>query len=301
MPPIKRLAILLLLCAISTRAVYYSLTDGFSPKRIEATIVFPENLNVPTPTPKSLTQLREITAKPFTYLAKGSQAYAFVSADGRFVLKLFKYHHMNPAEWMLDIPVPERMISYRNSLVARRRHRIDLALNSYKIAATILPEESGLLYAQILPSNAFSLPAQIKDAIGRTYTIDLAQHGFAIQQKADLIRPSFSKWLQNKEIDQAKAALDSIIGVLVHRSEKGIQDSDPDLNKNAGLIGTKAVFIDIGSFHKNPKVASRDEMKRDIIKLFGRFRPWLIQQSPELGVYLDKRLEAPWECQWSEE
>jgi hypothetical protein len=291
-----RITFLLFCAIIGVRTLYYGLTEGFSLQRIQEKILFPGNFSLPPPSRQQFAQLQSCTKRRFLYLAKGSQAYAFISEDGNYVLKLFKCHHMRPApSWFQEIPLPDSLAQYRDSLVARRDHRVSLALNSYKVAATTLRRECALIYAQILPSKQFSLPVTIRDGIGREYSIDLAAHGFALQQRADLVQISFRRWIAKNDMESAKKAIDSLVGVIVRRSKKEVQDSDPDLHKNAGLIGTKAVFIDIGSFHKNPKISSYDEMRSDMKKVFGKFSRWLSKESEELHAYLQERLESPWE------
>jgi len=295
-----RIALIFICAAIGIRIIYYALTEGFSLERIRTTLVLSDELSLPPPSARKLSQLKSCTDQLFYYLKKGSQAYAFISEDGQYILKLFKYHHMQPAApWFQAIPLPNSIREYRDSLVARREHRISLTLNSYKIAALSLRSECALAFAQIIPSKSYSLPVTIRDGIGREYAIDLADHGFALQRKADLIRSSFEKWIAKNDMDSAKAAIDSLVGIIAHRSRKEIQDSDPDLFKNAGLVGTTAIFIDIGGFHKNPKMTSQDEMKWDMDKVFRRFAVWLSENSEELHTYLQQRLESPWESSWS--
>ena len=285
-----RVALLLALLTLVLRASYYFLSEGFSLARIEAPIHFHANLSLPEPTPTTLQELRTIMHQRFFYLKKGSQAYAFISEDKTHVLKLFKLHHMQPADWILSIPVPGCLSSYRDNLVKRRAFRISLTLQSYKIAAEQLPDECALVYTQILPTTTYSLPVTIVDAIGRTYTIDLAAHGYALQKALRLVPSSFDGWIKNNDMVHAKEAIDSLCTLMARRSAKGIQDLDPDLHKNAGLLGTKAAILDIGSFILNPKMATPEEAQRDIRKVFEHFSVWLQQKSPELASYLDEKI-----------
>jgi hypothetical protein len=287
-----KLALVFICLTPVVRATYYYLTEGFCLNRIETPIHFNKDLSVPAPSSQTLKTLREITGQRFFYLKKGSQAYAFVSEDGLHVLKLFKYHHMQSADWILSIPVPRFITSYRDSLAQRRTYRINLTLQSYKIAAEKLLDECALVYAQILPTRSYTLPVTIVDAIGRTYTIDLASHGYAMQQCIRLVLPSFETWIKQNDMTEAKKAIDSLIDLIAQRSIKGIQDSDPDLHKNAGLIGTKATFIDIGSFFLNPNINSPEEMRKDMKKIFLHFSEWLSERSPELADYLQQQLSS---------
>lgn len=287
-----KLSFLFIFLTFLLRTTYYYLSDGFAIARIEAPIHFNVDLSVPPPSTNTLEELRTITKQRFFYLKKGSQAYAFISEDGLHVLKLFKLHHMQPADWILSVPVPMCLANYRDGLAKRRAFRISLTLQSYKIAAEQLVDECALVYAQILPTNHYSLPVTIVDAIGRTYTIDLATHGYAMQRGLRLVLPSFEAWIKNNDLEHAKNAIDSLCSLIAQRSKKGIQDLDPDLHKNAGLIGSKAALLDIGSFILNPQMSKPDEARRDMRKVFVHFSEWLQRKSPELATYLEERLLA---------
>ena len=83
-----------------------------------------------------------------------------------------------------------------------------------------------------------------------------------------------------------------MIGLIKLRSSKEIQDTDPDLHKNAGLIGTTAIHIDIGGFHKNPSIHTQEAMKSDMKKIFDRLLSWLRPRSNELYIYLKERIDT---------
>lgn len=283
---------------IGLRFGYYSLTDGFALRRIENTIPPTEALVQPAPSQQLLPILQKLTSKPFRYLKKGSQSYAFISEDNEYILKLYKCHHLLPADWLYEIPMPEMLLPWRNRLVERRAYKLQLTVSSFTIAGTILKNECAIIYSQVVPNNSYTLYTTIIDRIGREYRINLAEYGFAFQKKASLVFPSLAHWIETGDILSAKKALFSLIGLMAERSKKGIQDSDPDLHKNAGFIGTEALFIDIGSFHKNPKIREPNEMKRDLIKTSTQLLLWLEKKSPELYEYTNKLLENPSEISW---
>ncbi len=294
-----RVALLFLCITCATRGIYYSLTKGFCLRRIQESICFDDDLTLPSPSKSELHTLETIAKQPFRYLVKGSQAYAFISQDGRYILKLFKLHHLQSVQWLEGLPCPEFCAKYRDSLVARRKYRTNLTLKSYKLAANSLKDECALIYTQILPSTTYSIPVTIVDAIGRTYQIDLAQSSFALQKKASLVLPSLEHWITCGDIASAKSALNSMVALIKLRSTKGIQDTDPDLHKNAGLIGTTAIHIDIGSFHENSSIRTEEAMKRDMAKIFNRLLIWVKPKSPELYAYLAKLIETLDCPEWS--
>ena len=302
MPPFRtvlKTAGAVICLALCVRIGYYAMTDGFSLARVEAPLSFPGDFSVPPPSGSTLKILSSLSQQHFRYFKKGSQAYAFLSEDGQYVLKLFKLHHLQQANWLRALPAFGFLKTYRDFLIERRDYRIDLTLNSYKLAAEQLPDECALIYAQILPSPAYSLPVTIHDAVGRTYTIDLAQHGFAVQRRCDLVIPCFERWIRDHDMEKGRAAIDSLVALIARRSSKGIQDIDPDLHKNAGLLNGHAIFIDIGSFRACPEMRQTHEMKSTVKKVFLHFSEWLADRSFELNEHLAQRLETPGSVCWS--
>lgn len=295
---LARISIIIFVSTLLIRPLYYYTTEGFALNRIEVIIPHDPLLELPPPSENQLNQLTLITKQPFHYLKKGSQAYAFISEDGKYILKLFKFHHMRPLTWVSKIPLPQAIARERDFLLLRRDLRTKRSLNSYKIAALHLQDECGLLFTQILPSSSYTLPVHIEDRLGRKYCIDLSHYGFAIQHRLNLVMPSLQKWINEKKMDEAKKALSSLIGLMVHRSKKGIQDADPDLHKNAGFIGSTAVNVDIGSFFENAHIAQTNQMRPDIQKTFLKLVVWLSSRSPELAAYLSEKLKTPENEPW---
>ena len=296
---ILKIAGIVVCTVLCTRIAYYAMTEGFSLNRIETPVSFPSTLSIPPPSEEVFQKLASITQQPFRYMKKGSQAYAFVSEDGQYVLKLFKLHHLQDANWLHFIPAFGVLRQYRDSLIERRNYRINLTLNSYKLAAERLPSECALVYAQILPSSSYSLPATIHDAVGRSYTIDLAHHGFALQRRGNLVIPCFEQWIRTHDLEKGKESIDSLVALIARRSSQGIQDTDPDLHKNAGLLNGKAIFIDIGSFYESAAISQTSEMKSHMKKVFSRFSSWLDRRSPELASHLAQRIENPESTRWT--
>lgn len=291
--------IIWIICAcIALRAGYYWASDGFSLHKIQNTFPIDKQWHVEPAASREQKLLKKACNQPFYYLAKGSQAYAFVSADGQYVLKLFKCYHLSPVSWLAQLPLPENLSQLRNDAVTKRQKKIDETLASYKLAASTLRAECGLVAMQILPNPNFHQPVTIVDKIGRSYTIDLGNYGFIVQRKADLIYPSIAAWIANKDMQSAKQAVSSIVALLVQRSKKGIQDSDPDLHKNAGLIGSNAIFIDLGSFHENRDAKKSTVYTADLLKITNNLKLWLQKQSPILTEHLEREISQAADSSW---
>lgn len=281
----------IMLIFISVRATYYFFSDGFSIVKIENTFPNEPEWQLPAPSGKAQKTIATICDQPFYYLGKGSQAYAFLSEDKKYVLKLFKCYHLSPVTWLEKLPLPDSLSSWKNDTIYKRQKKIDDTLKSYKLAATSLVDECGLIAMEILPTPEFHQSVSIIDKLGRSRTINLGNYGFIIQKRADLVYTSLSSWIDKGEIENAKTALSSLVRLIVKRSKKGIQDSDPDLHKNAGLIGTSAIFIDLGSFHANPEAKRSETYIKDLQKITNNLRMWLEKQSPELARHLENEIQ----------
>jgi hypothetical protein len=282
--------LMIIIVIIAIRASFYAATDGFSLYKIDNTFPASDEWKLSPPNAYERQKIHAICEKPFYYLAKGSQAYAFISDDGEYVLKLFKCYHLTPVTWLEKLPLPQSLDHWRDETIQKRQKKIDATLQSYKIAENVLKKECGILALEILPSPSFQQEVEIVDKIGRQYRLNLANYGFILQKKADLIYPTLSRWIKEGNISQAKKALTSIVDLVIQRSKKGIQDSDPDLHKNAGLIGTKAVFIDVGSFHKNLNAKNPQVFQQDLLKITNTLKNWLNAQSPELAKHLEEEI-----------
>ncbi len=283
---------------ICARVSYYWLSDGFSVSKIANTFPVTSEWQLPTPSKDELQQISAICSEQFHYLGKGSQAYAFLNDDKRHVLKLFKCYHLQPVGWIAKIPLPEALDTSRQVALDKRYKKINDTLHSYKIAAKYLKDECGIIAMEILPTSGIDQEVTLFDKLGRKHTINLGQYGFILQRRADLIYPKLANWIATQDLTSAKKAISSIVALVVQRSKKGIQDSDPDLHKNAGLIGTTAMFIDLGSFHQNPLAKTEEVYTQDLRKITNRLKEWLEKQSPELAKHLEEEITNASKSRW---
>ncbi len=288
----------ILLVVLCLRAGYYLLSDGFSVSKIKNTFPVTTEWQLPVPNAKEQKRLAAICAQEFRYLGKGSQVYAFISDDRQYVLKLFKCYHLKPVDWIAKIPLPEAIDKPRQIALDKRYKKIATSLQSYKIASQYLRKECGLISIEILPTPEISQDVTLYDKLGRKHTINLGEYGYILQRRADLIYPKLSSWIASGDLTSAKKAISSMVALIVERSKKGIQDSDPDLHKNAGLIDTTAILIDLGSLHINPEAKNEQVYTGDLLKITNRLKEWLDKQSPELAAYLQQEIKKASSARW---
>ena len=192
---------------------------------------------------------RKVAAQPFHYLASGGQTDVFVSEDGLFVLKFFKNQ---PKKW---IPFP----GYRR----HKLKKLQRDINGYRLAATVIPEESGLIFCHLTktPFGKTTLYTQN----GTAHSIDLGDVEFILQKKAEPFDQYFAK-------HPSKEALASMKKLLETLAEKHLDDHDPRLHKNIGILEGKAILIDPGKLTSSSHTT---------VKFSPKFCNWIKNNYPE--------------------
>jgi hypothetical protein len=263
-------------------------TDGFQIAKIHSTL--PRNPDWEIPAAEGLDQeaLKALFSKPFTFLGSGGQCYAFVSSDGKFVIKLFKMHHLRQYPFLEKLPLPSVFDRLRNELLSFQKERLNRVFSSSTIAFNTLKEETGLLHLSLNPNPALNaLHITLIDKLGIAHKVQLSDVPFAIQYRADNAFQTLRFHLKHKDLYSAKKVVREIVTCLSNRFEKGIEDNDPALRRNIGLLKSKAIFIDIGSFATANTPLSREDAKNKLIEDTERMRSWLKKRSPELTAYFD--------------
>ncbi len=218
---------------------------------------------------------------PFTYLGRGLQSFAFVSADGNYVLKLFNNRYQRALFWLQQLPFCRERA---DKILAK----LQRTATSYSIAINTLREETGILYAHLQPTSNLPKSIKIIDKLGIVHTIDLNTHSFVIQKKVTLVYPQLLKWKEDNDLVSAQSGISSLIQLIKARFDKGITDSDPLIRTNFGFCETKAVHIDIGAFSLAPQEHPQQEFER----IFTSLKLWVSAHYPELLPHLDKEIYA---------
>lgn len=240
------------------------LTDGFRLEKMK--LELPYNPEWATEVQEEVTCLLN---QPFTYLNKGAQSYVFVSADGQYVIKLFRFDKVP----LFSPPNDFERINKANSLFSSCL----LAYKHYR-------EETGLIFLHLnLTTNKLPI-LHCRDALGRSYRIPLDLCRFAIQRKVQVFDQALLEASQNPDL--MKKRIDSFFTLIKGRILLGIINTDANITRNFGFLGDRAVEIDFGSYRCYPGLDGKVEMARRIDK----FRYWLKQNSPEWIPYFDKEI-----------
>lgn len=263
-------------------------TDGFMVSHILSNLPYDARRDVQPLAADELKEIESILSQPFTFLGSGGQAYAFLSQDGKTVLKLFKHHHLYSFSYLKAAPLPSFVTSFINK---REEHRADF-FQSCKIAYDELRQETGLLYLQLNKTDHWKRNITLIDKLGISHQVDLDNLEFALQKRASLALPSVKKLIRAGKKEEAKQAIASILNIMAIRCQKGIKDNDNGLRRNMGLLDNQAIAIDIGSFSKDHALAKPLNMEKELKEKTWRLSRYLEKNDKDLWHDYNVMLET---------
>lgn len=239
-------------------------------------------------TPEETADLKKALDQNYRYLACGQQAFAFVSNDGNYVLKFLKKKQFET----------HRFWDQKKQWERRNKQERDFA--SYRLAFDALQHETGLVFVHLNPSSDLPSKLNVADAKGKVHSLNLNKLNFILQRRAELVYPTIDRLMEQGAVDEAKQALRSLLTLFANRIQKGIADSDPDLDKNFGFIEGKAIQIDVGRFTDRPQITHYRNRDKEVEKAFFQvpfppikesFWEWLLAHHPLLYDDFKKAVE----------
>jgi hypothetical protein len=181
-------------------------------------------------------EVAAILRAPFSYLAHGNQSTVFVSEDGQYVLKLFRYHRTR-------FPLIHKIKTWK-------RKKDDLYTKMEKtFKAAALAATVGKPFTQVVFAHLNLTENQLPKVRIGGYLLPLDSYRFVLQKKA----APFKETLSNADPEKFKRLIASFLSLLEKRKAAGISNSDPNLGPNFGFIGEEAVEIDFGNYRQGEK------------------------------------------------
>jgi hypothetical protein len=272
---------------------YYALTDGFTIDNITSNYSYDERWNTRPITPQEKEDVDGILDQSFHYMGKGCQSYVFVSQDGKYILKFFKYQRFRTKPWVKWFSFIPAVNHHRLERRSQKIRKLEALFASWKIAFDELKEESGLVYVHLNKTPDFGKKITIHDKRGNPLNLDIDNFEWLIQKKATMITDSIDTLVSHRESMKAKELLDNLVTLLMSEYQRGLSDNDPALMQNTGVFENSPIHVDVGQFvfaekYKDPKVH-----RQLLYNKMYKFRHWLKVKYPDLLTYLDHRL---YEC-----
>lgn len=261
-------------------------THGFRLNKIQSIPMENTDWENALPTNQNLKELHEILSQPYYFLNSGGESYAFVSKDGKTVLKFFKHHHMRPHHWV-DHFLP---FSLKKKFQKNRQDKLLKLFTSCSLAYQNFREGTGLIYLHLTKTDHFSKKLTLYDAIGAIHHINLDTTDFALQHKASMAYPTITHLADAGEYDAAKQRLASLVNLVVQRCKAGLADHDAR-KRNFGFIGNHAIEIDLGSFSEDLSLKNEEATKKILLLETLRLRRWIKKYHPELSDFLEDTIK----------
>ncbi len=291
---IKRLVIAVALVAVITVATF-SFLHFRKPKVIKPSQVL-ENLvtvvhdedpcwNVAI-APEKVKEINDIFSQHFYFIGKGKQCTAYVSNDGRYVVKFLLQKPLVVKPQFKELPNVFPLTLFKKYKVGMRKKRKEALFTAFMVSYHIAPEQTGMLYVHLNQTkNIFRKPL-IVDIKDNPVYIDIDNTQFILQKRARHIKPVIIDLMCEGKVAQAKRRVDQVLMLLFEAAKKGIVDADKSLirNDNVGFLETRAIYIDTGKLrHVKGKVTQKQFVKD--LKRLEPFNKWLQAYYPELADY----------------
>lgn len=289
----KRILIASIICLIliyGAGRLYFQVTAGFTESNIASTLAPDDRWEIQKLSNEQKAELDQALSQEYTYLGKGCQSYVFASADGKYVLKFFKYQRFRPQGWLDYFAFIPAVDEYRLGKIEQKNKKLENIFTSWKIAYDELQKETGILYIHLNKSKDLQKNLVLYDKMGLKHTLDLDQHEFMIQKRAQMLTETIDAYMANHEVDKAKELIDNLVQMILSEYQRGLGDNDHALMQNTGVLGALPVHIDVGQFVRKEEFKNASCYKQELFNKTYKFRIWLKKQHPEIAAYVDQQL-----------
>lgn len=284
-----KLGIILSLLALSS--IFFVLKKDKNEESIQKIIQFDfphhQEWETPSLTPIQEEQLNRILSQKFTFLGKGARILSFLSEDGLYVLKFFKYRYHYPHWAVRYLPSIFPFEGYRQ----RKMQKVSLStvLNGYNVAYEHDPQNTGLVYIHLnLTSN--QLPhVRLIDKKGDQTLVDLNQTRFVIQLKVHELMDLLNILLKENKIDLAKRRICQVFDLYHLHYQNGLYDLGVGILANNGFIDEKPIHFDVSKMTFDERIYDPELQKERMMIMKKKISIWLHKNYPS---YHDEIMQA---------
>ena len=282
---------LLILACYGVGRLYFHLTAGFTIANITSDFSYNPEWAVRDLSSVENVELEQAMNQSYTYLGKGCQSYVFLSQDGQYVIKFFKYQRFRLLPWLAYSPSLPAVVQYRQEKLEKKWEKLDGFIKSWKMAFENLKDETALIYVHLNKTKHLNTQLVIFDKIGSSHSLNLDQMEFCIQRKADMLCDVLMHFKEQNNIDGAKLLVTNLLNLVISEYHRGFADNDHALMQNTGVAQGIPIHIDIGQFVENEKVRDSSVYHQELFTKTYKFKFWLGENYPELAIFLENQLE----------
>lgn len=272
--------------------LYYYVTAGFTVSNISSELPYDERFETKFLNKEAKNEIDLALSQNFHYLGKGCQSYVFLSDDGNYVIKFFKYQRFTPQSWLNLFSFIPYVNDYRLGKIEQKKKKLEDIFTSWKLAFDELQAETGLVFVHLNKTKELNKDVVLFDKMGIRHVLAIDNYEFLIQRRAFMLTDALSDEMQSGHIDHAKGLLDNLFTTLLSEYNRGLGDNDHALMQNTGVLNGMPIHIDVGQFVKNETFKETHVQAQEIFNKTYKFRIWLKKKYPELAVYLDEKLHT---------
>lgn len=224
-----------------------------------------------------------ILSQPFHYLRHGAQMFAFVSADDHYVLKFHRYpFHMRRYNWLKH--------PFKKTRKERNIQRFAQHMTNYKACYETLQAETGCVWLQLNPEQGLNREVLLIDKTGNRYRLPLKGVACIVQHRAQLIYPTLQTYLAQGQIEKGKQVITQVLELFWQTCKKGYVNTDALLSTNVGLLGDRAIHIDMGDLSPSAGIEHPAQTRAYLVEVTRPLRTWLEAHSSALLTHYDAEL-----------
>lgn len=217
----------------------------------------------------------ELPPGPYRYVGRGHQSFVFANEAG-VVLKLF-----NERRFTLPWPLNQLRPKWAQSRAKKRA----ATYTSYELAWEVLREETGLLGLHFGATEGLPL-VEVENPAHVSLRLDLNGVPFVLQRQGQPFYPEVERRIGALGEAGLRASIDQLVDFVNGCADRGVVDSDRDVEINFGIRGERSLLFDPGRLHR-VALAQQEPRAALLRKATRRFRDWLAQHHPEGVPYLE--------------
>lgn len=262
----------------SLRRRAYEVNDGFSLEAIQFTLPYNRLWEIPPLSHEEKHLVDHVLSQPFTYLGKGARSYAFLSQDGQYVVKFFKYRYHVPhwaVRWLPSIP-PFELFRQRKI----KKVSLDTVLSGYKVAYMADREGCGLLYIHLNETEGHP-QLLLTDKQGKSHRIDLNDTRFVVQKKVVEAEEELALLFQQRNLSLVKERIRALFSLYRSHYQYGVTDLGVGILRNNGFNAEgRPIHFDVGKMGYDERVKDPKFQFERLYELAQRVVQWVEKHYP---------------------
>ncbi len=281
--------ILVVLISYGLGRLYFYTTAGFTLGNIHSDLKHHIQWDTREPTEEETLKFQESIGQPYYYLGKGCQSYVFLSQDGKYVVKFFKFQRVRPQNWINFFTFIPSVKEYQNDKIKEKEKKLNNLFLSCKVAFDDLKNETGIVYVHLNKTDHLHHLLTVYDKLGLKHQLDLDRLEFVVQQRANMFADTIDDLMLDGQVEQAKLLIDRLLIMVLSEYHNGYADNDHALMQNTGVLNGNPIHIDVGQLIYNETVCDPAVYHQELLNKMTQARKWL-GRYPELLDHLNNRL-----------